>query len=625
MFSRPRRGNFRTTCRQLLSLAPGLGLAAGLVLLLLPARTASAQVVVSSGVRISQLYTRGGEPGAAYQNDFIEIFNGGPSPIDINGWSLHLTGIGGSPTTSTLITVSSSGSIFIESGRYLLFKLGAGGTQGQPLPPADFDLSIGGDFLNLFPASGRVALLRKGAPQLPAFTCPQLPSDGVEDYVGYGAATCREGNAPAPAPTLTQSVRRGDGGCTDTNNNASDFTLAPASPRNTQTPAAPCNFATGPSSIQFGLAQYFAAETDGRAQITVIRQGDLSAPATVDYFTADGTARERSDYTTSAGRLRFEPGEETKTFDVLLNGDAYAEPSETINLVLMNFSGASAGFRTNAQLTVHDGLVPTPPPSGNPVDATRFFVEQHYHDFLSREPDAGGLDFWSRGIDDECATTECVRAKRVDTSAAFFLSIEFQETGYFVYRVYKASLPPRELRPRGMPRYREFVRDTQQIGRGVVVGEGDWVARLRENRRAFLEAFVARPEFVEHYPLDLTPAEYVQRLNQQAGDVLSFEEAAALIGGLITSTETRATVLGRVADDTDLRAREFRRAFVLMQYFGYLRRDPDDAGFDGQPDPNYVGFDFWLQKLDDHDGDFRAAEMVRAFIESIEYRQRFGP
>jgi hypothetical protein len=86
----------------------------------------------------------------------------------------------------------------------------------------------------------------------------------------------------------------------------------------------------------------------------------------------------------------------------------------------------------------------------------------------------------------------------------------------------------------------------------------------------------------------------------------------------------RARALRLVAENAALAAQEFNRAFVLMQYFGYLRRNPDDVGFDGQPDPNFTGYNFWLSKLNEF-GDYRAAEMVKAFITSIEYRRRFGP
>ncbi|HYP52702.1 MAG TPA: hypothetical protein VEQ42_04140 [Pyrinomonadaceae bacterium] len=110
-------------------------------------------------------------------------------------------------------------------------------------------------------------------------------------------------------------------------------------------------------------------------------------------------------------------------------------------------------------------------------------------------------------------------------------------------------------------------------------------------------------------------------LNQNAGGVLTPDQRAALVAQLTTSQTdaARAAVLRQVAENQTLRDNEFRKAFVLMQYFGYLRRDPNK----GQ-DTNFNGFFFWLGKLNDNGGDFRRAEMVRAFIESIEYRQRFG-
>ena len=76
----------------------------------------------------------------------------------------------------------------------------------------------------------------------------------------------------------------------------------------------------------------------------------------------------------------------------------------------------------------------------------------------------------------------------------------------------------------------------------------------------------------------------------------------------------------KVAENQTLQLKEFNRAFVLMEYFGYLRRNPDDT-----PDANFVGYNFWLNKLNQFNGDFIGAEMVKAFIASSEYRQRFGP
>jgi len=113
-------------------------------------------------------------------------------------------------------------------------------------------------------------------------------------------------------------------------------------------------------------------------------------------------------------------------------------------------------------------------------------------------------------------------------------------------------------------------------------------------------------------------------LNAKAGGPLSASERDQLVAGLSTGAKTRGQVLRAVADDEDLRRAEFNEAFVLMQYFGYLRRDPDAIGFGGLPDPSFEGFQFWLAKLDDNQGNYVNAEMVKAFITSIEYRQRFG-
>jgi hypothetical protein len=93
------------------------------------------------------------------------------------------------------------------------------------------------------------------------------------------------------------------------------------------------------------------------------------------------------------------------------------------------------------------------------------------------------------------------------------------------------------------------------------------------------------------------------------------------VGELAGGTKTRAEVLRAVAEDADFDAREKNRAFVLMQYFGYLRRNPNDAP---EPGLNFDGYDFWLTKLNDHGGNFVSAEMVKGFITSGEYRQRFG-
>ena len=215
---------------------------------------------------------------------------------------------------------------------------------------------------------------------------------------------------------------------------------------------------------------------------------------------------------------------------------------------------------------------------------------------------------------------QCREIKRIDTSAAFFLSIEFQQTGFLVYRLYKASLPETAQRSRAMPRYREFIRDTQQIGQGVIVGNPGWQQTLEANTVAFTNDFVYRPEFLANYPATLSATAYVDKLNTQAGLVLTFDEYFQLTNGLMAGLETRGSVLRKIAESQKFSAAEFNRAFVLMQYFGYLRRNPDDT-----PNTNFDGFDFWLAKLNQFNGDYRQAEMVKAFISSAEYRNRFGP
>ena len=249
---------------------------------------------------------------------------------------------------------------------------------------------------------------------------------------------------------------------------------------------------------------------------------------------------------------------------------------------------------------------------------SQFFVRQQYLDFLNRDADGSGLLFWMNNIDLCGLNAQCRDVKRIDTSAAFFLSIEFQRTGFLVHRLYKASFPERPERPRALPRLQEFLQDTQTIGSGLVVGEVGWQQKLEANTVAFLNSFVARAEFQTNFPAQLTAAQYVDKLNTMTGGALSQAERDALVNGLSGGQETRATVLRKVAEDGDFSAAEFNRAFVLMQYFGYLRRNPNDA-----PDSGFAGFDFWLGKLNQFGGDFRRAEMVKAFINSTEYRDRF--
>lgn len=265
--------------------------------------------------------------------------------------------------------------------------------------------------------------------------------------------------------------------------------------------------------------------------------------------------------------------------------------------------------------------------STNAIDTPRFFAGQHYKDFLNRPPDAAGLAFWSNEIESCGTNLQCIEIKRINVSAAFFLSIEFQETGYLVYRMFKTAYgdttSPNVAVPVPVVRFNDFLPDAQRIGSGVRVGIGDWQAQLEANKNAYAQEFVVRQRFLIEYPLTMTPAQFVDKLNLNAGGVLSQSERDQLVTELTAAgnaTKGRASVLRKVAEDAELRQRETNRAFVLMQYYGYMRRNPDDP-----QDIDFRGWEFWLNKLNQFNGNFVQAEMVKAFIISIEYRQRFGP
>jgi hypothetical protein len=262
----------------------------------------------------------------------------------------------------------------------------------------------------------------------------------------------------------------------------------------------------------------------------------------------------------------------------------------------------------------------------NRIDDPQFFVIQHYRDFLNREPDASGLAFWVNEITSCGTNAQCIQVKRINVSAAFFLSIEFQETGFLVYRFYKAAFDNLPGAPVPV-RLNEFLTDTQQIGQDVVVGAPNWQAKLDANKQAFAAAFVTRSRFASAHATSLTPAQFVDALYANAGVATppAAERTAAINefagAGNTADTAARARALRRVAENSTLGQQELNRAFVLMQYFGYLRRNPNDPPELGL---NFDGYNFWLNKLNQFNGNFVNAEMVKAFITSGEYRQRFA-
>jgi predicted extracellular nuclease len=242
--------------------------------------------------------------------------------------------------------------------------------------------------------------------------------------------------------------------------------------------------------------------------------------------------------------------------------------------------------------------------TSNPVDTPEYFVRQHYLDFLGREPEESGFNFWSDQILGCGSDAACVEVKRINVSAAYFLSIEFQTTGGLVDGLYRASFDR-------APQYGEFLPDQAAVAKDVVVGRNGWEQQLSTNRQAFLDAFVQRPAFQTVYG-GLNNNQYVDTLLTNTRIIWSQAERDALVDGLASGTLTRAAVLGQVAGDQRFVQAKSNKTFVMMEYFGYLRRDPDADGYA-----------YWLNKLNQFNGNFEQAEMVKAFIVSSEFRGRF--
>ena len=382
-------------------------------------------------------------------------------------------------------------------------------------------------------------------------------------------------------------------------------------------------------TVQLSAAATSVSEGAGSVTVNVTRS-DASAAGSVEYATGGGTADSAKDYTLLLGRLDFAAGETTKPLTVLLTDDVFAEGSETLQLTLSNAAGMALGTLSSTIITINDndGVTGLSPVRSEAFNAG-FFVRQHYLDFFSREPDAGGLAHWTN-IVNNCGDPDLLVC-RINVSAAFFLSIEFEQTGYLVERAYKAAYGDATGNSTlgGTPhtltvpviRFEEFLPDTQRIGRGVVVLAPGWEELLEANKTAYFLEFVQRSRFTTAYPAGMTPTAFVDQLNARAGNPLDAAERQSLINELTAGNTTagRASVLRKVSEDATLFQAERNRAFVLMQYFGYLRRNPN-----GGQDTDYTGYEFWLTNLDKFNGNFVQAELVKAFIVSDEYQKRFG-
>jgi hypothetical protein len=385
--------------------------------------------------------------------------------------------------------------------------------------------------------------------------------------------------------------------------------------------------------VQFSASSYSITEGVTSATITVTRTGPTSGVSTVDYTVNNASATQRGDFTYASGTVVFGVNETSKTFPVLISEDGYSEGTESATISLTNPIGASLGSPGTAILQIEDNDFLAVEINANDDPAT--FVGQHYHDFLNRQADPNGQSFWTNQITACGSDTSCRDEKRANVSAAFFLSVEFQNTGYFAFRFYRASFPDNAQRPRGVPRYLEFLHDEQKLQDHVVVGDPNWEAFLEQNKQGFALDWVDRADFIAEYPTTMTRDEYIDKLFTRSAATPTAQERTQAqqaydSGGSLK--EKRAKGIRAVIDTGAVYNAQYNPAFVLMQYFGYLRRNPDNA-----PDNSFSGYDFWLNKMnqfsqpgeDMRDANValarvKRADMVKAFVVSGEYRGRFG-
>lgn len=238
-------------------------------------------------------------------------------------------------------------------------------------------------------------------------------------------------------------------------------------------------------------------------------------------------------------------------------------------------------------------------PPANPIDDATFFVTQCYLDYLARPPDPDGLAFWTTQITQCGSDFQCIQQRRVAVATAFFYSSEFDQTAFFDYGVYQVSYG----RP---PTFPEFVSDMSALGLNAP-------GTLAEHRQTFLDGFTQTANFRSIYAV-LSNTQYVDALLARSSISITPAERAALITGLDNGSETRGSVLGKLADDPTFRESHFKAALVLLEYFGSLRRSADDEGYA-----------FWLTVINQPGGQELVVDVIRAFLFSAEYRARFGP
>jgi len=518
----------------------------------------------SSAMVISQVYGGAGCGTAGcstYQNDFIELYNRSTTAVSISGWSVQYAA-----ATGTTWQLTNLPNVTLQPGQYLLVAESSSMNGVSPLPTPDATGTI-----VMSATAAKVALVNC----ITALTgaCPSNVTGAcsIIDFVGYGStANCNE-TANAPAPSTTAADIRAGGGNTETDNNSTDFSAAAPTPRNTAS-----TFNSPTAADGFINGRITTAEGAGIAGTVIKLSGSQNRKTITD---ANGNyhfdkVETTGFYTVAPAHVNFAFSPSDRSFSQLGNSTEAA------------FTGSRVALGVNA------------------IDTPEYFVRQHYLDFLGREPDEAGLNFWSDQILG-CGKNFACRERRVaNVSAAYFLSIEFQQTGGLVDRLYKTSYGRNPL-------YAELIPDTGAIARDVVVGRSGWEQQLVANKESFIGSWVERAAFRAAYD-SLSNDAYIDALVSNTELSYARSERDNLLNGLNAGSLSRANVLEQIVNNENFAKARFNEAFVMMEYFGYLRRDPDESGYQ-----------FWLNKLNQFGGNFEQAEMVKAFIVSAEYRARF--
>ena len=384
---------------------------------------------------------------------------------------------------------------------------------------------------------------------------------------------------------------------------------------------------TSSNVIRFGSERLSVSEAAGSFEVTVVREGDSSAAANVDFSTLDGRAQHSSDYTSANGTLSFAPGETAKTFRVFITDDTTAEPNKTLFVILReNIQGVALAAPSVAALTIIDDDA-TACTTANPIDCANFFIRQQYLDFLEREPEPAGLQFYL-DILNGCnpSDTECVKYTRGALSANFFRSPEFGRKGAYVANLFNIVIGQRpktvaELSDPNKverPHYTEFMADLATLST-----PNDDPVLTDQKKHQLASAWLARTEVQAILPSSLSNQQFVQKLESIAGVTLANE--STLIANLNNGSQTRAQVLRAIAESNEVVTKFYIPNFVTMEYLGYLRRDPEDCHVSS--DPESCGFIFHNRRFNTPGADPDLIEniIVRGFIESPEYRRRFGP